>query len=133
MKESSLPEALATKLTSQPNAEFGLTLPLQQHLASENTQFMIDLARAMKSGYTIPAAGLHIATRFFHLKCYVHYDRLLIHTASYLLASKLKNVECRLKNLCHCYYNTVQDRTPDFHQPYNEDKFKAIKNQLSIY
>ena len=94
---------------------------------------MIDLARSMKSGYTIPAAGMHIATRFFHLKCYVHYDRLLILTASYLLASKLKNVECRVKNLCHCYYNTIQEKMGDIHQPYNEDRFKSIKDQLSIY
>lgn len=32
-------------LANNINAEFGLTLELQAHLASQNTQFMIDIAR----------------------------------------------------------------------------------------
>ena len=86
----------------------------------------------MRSGYTVPSAALQIATRFFHLKCYVHYDRLLILTASYLLASKLKNVECRIKALCNCFHSAVQTKTHQM-DPYNEEKFKKIKNYISIY
>lgn len=32
-------------LANNTNAEFGLTLELQAHLASQNTQFMIDIGR----------------------------------------------------------------------------------------
>jgi hypothetical protein len=51
----------------------------------------------MKFGYTVPTLALHIATIFFHKKSFIHYDRLLILAASFLLASKLKSIDCRLK------------------------------------
>jgi len=65
----------------------------------------------MKFSYTIPTLALHIATHFFHLKSYVHYDRLLILAASVLLASKLKNIDCRLKNICNSFYNAVLNKS----------------------
>lgn len=105
-------------LANNTNAEFGLTLELQQHLASQNTQFMIDIAREMKFGYTVPTLALHISTLFFHKKSYIHFDRLLILSASFLIASKLKSIDCRIKALCNSLYNIVNYRTNGM-EPFN--------------
>ena len=114
------------------NAEFGLTQQLQAHLASQNAQFMIDIAREMKFGYSVPTLALHISTLFFHKKSYIHYDRLLILTASFLLASKLKNIDCRLKALCNSFYNIINFRTNGT-EPFNVEKMKKLREYISIY
>lgn len=119
-------------MANNPNGSFGLTLPLQQHLASENAQFIIELAREMKTSYSIPTLALHIATVFFHKKSYIHFDRYLILTASYLLASKIKNMDCKLKNLCNVFYNVISRKTMGV-EPYNEEKMKKLKEHISIY
>jgi hypothetical protein len=106
-------------LGTNANAEFGLTQELQAHLASQNAQFMMDIAREMKFGYSVPTLALHISTLFFHKKSYIHYDRLLILSASFLLASKLKNIDCRLKALCNSFYNIINFRTNGT-EPFNE-------------
>jgi hypothetical protein len=120
-------------LANNPNGSFGLTLPLQQHLASENAQFIIELAREMKTSYSIPTLALHIATVFFHKKSYIHFDRYLILTASYLLASKIKNMDCRLKSLCNALYNVISRKAMMGVEPFNEEKMKKLKEYISIY
>jgi hypothetical protein len=105
---------------------------MQRMLACENTQFMIDLARELKFSYTIPSLALHISTLFFHKKSYMHFDRLLILTASLLLSSKLKNIDCRLKSLCNSFYNVVTHKTNSI-EPFNEEKMKKLKDVISIY
>jgi hypothetical protein len=102
---------LESELANNINGEFGLTLELQQHLASENAQFIIELARDLKTSYSIPTLALHIATVFFHKKSYIHFDRFIILTASYLLASKVKSMDYRLKNLCNAFYNVITRKT----------------------
>lgn len=120
-------------MANNPNGSFGLTLLLQQHLASENAQFIIELAREMKTSYSIPTLALHIATVFFHKKSYIHFDRYLILTASYLLASKIKNMDCRLKNLCNALYNVISRKAMMGVEPFNEEKMKKLKEYISIY
>lgn len=119
-------------LAKNLNGEFGLTLELQRMLACENTQFMIELSRELKLSYTIPSLSLQIATLFFQRRSYIHFDRLLILTASLLLASKLRNHDCRLKSLCNSFYNVVIHRTHST-EPFNEDKMKKLKEYISIY
>jgi|JI10StandDraft_1071094.scaffolds.fasta_scaffold955803_1 hypothetical protein len=119
-------------LASNSNGFFGLTLELQRHLASENTQFIIELARDLKISYSIPTLALHIATLFFHKKSYIHFDRYLVLTASYLLASKVKNMDCRLKNLCNAFHNVITHKTMGI-EPFNEEKMKKLKEHISIY
>jgi hypothetical protein len=81
----------------------------------------------MNISYTIPSLALHISQIFFQKKCYLFYDRFLILTASFALASKLKDMDCRLKSLCHSFYNIISRMTMNF-EPYNEDKMKKIKD-----
>ena len=76
--------------------------------------------------------ALHIATLFFHKKSYIHFDRFVILTASYLLASKIKNMDCRLKSLCNALYNVLTRKTLGA-EPFNEEKMKKLKEQISIY
>ena len=85
----------------------------------------------MKISYTIPSLALHISQIFFQKKCYLFYDRFLILTASFALASKLKDMDCRLKQVCHSYYNIISRMTMCF-EPFNEDKMKKIKDEICI-
>lgn len=87
----------------------------------------------MKTSYSIPTLALHIATVFFHKKSYIHFDRYLILTASYLLASKIKNMDCRLKNLCNALYNVISRKAMMGVEPFNEEKMKKLKEYISIY
>lgn len=121
-----------SELANNSNGSFGLTLQLQQHLASENAQFIIELARDLKTSYSIPTLALHIATVFFHKKSYIHFDRYIILTASYLLASKIKNMDCRLKSLCNALYNVINRKTMGA-EPFHEEKMKKLKEHISIY
>jgi hypothetical protein len=119
-------------LGSNINSNFGLNLELQNHLACQNVQFMIDLSRDLKCSYSIPTLALHISTIFFHKKSYLHYDRFIILTACYLLASKIKNMDCRVKNLCNALHNVITRKTMSV-EPFNEDKMKKLKEHISIY
>lgn len=120
------------KLAKNSNFDFGLTLEIQRLFACENVAFIIELTREMKISYTIPSLALQISINFFHKKCYVHYDRFIILTACLLLASKLKNIECRVKFLCNGFYNVISRATNNI-EPFNEEKMKKIKDQISIY
>ena len=82
-------------------------MQIQQHLACENAQFIIELARDLKTSYSVPTLALHISTVFFNKKSYIHFDRFIVLTASYLLATKIKSMDYRLKNLCNALYNVV--------------------------
>lgn len=108
-----------SELSSNTNTSFGLTHELQDHLACENVQFMIELSRDLKTSYSIPTLALHICSIFFHKKSYLHFDRFLILTAGYLLASKIKNMDCRVKNLCNALYNIITRKTMSV-EPFNE-------------
>ncbi len=46
----------------------------------------------MKISYTIPSLALHISQIFFQKRCYLFYDRFIILTACFALASKLKDL-----------------------------------------
>ena len=72
----------------------------------------------MKISYTIPSLALHISHIFFQKKCYLFYDRYLILTAAFALASKLKDMDCRLKSVCNCYYNIISRMMISF-DPFN--------------
>jgi hypothetical protein len=37
-----------------------------------------------------------------------------------------------LKNICSCFYNVMSRITMNY-EPYNEEKMKKIKNQISIH
>ena len=120
------------ELGSNPNTTFGLNGELQDHLASENTQVMVELSRELKTSYSIPSLALHIASRFFHKRSYLSYDRFLILAACYLLASKIKNMDCRVKNLCNALHSVIARKTMSV-EPFNEEKMKRLKEHISIY
>lgn len=121
-----------SELAANPNGEFGFTLEAQRLLACENAQFTISLARELKFSYTIPTLALQISSAFFQRKSYLEFDRLLVLTASMLLASKLKNMDCRLKSLCNCFYNVVSHKS-SLMEPFSEEKMKKLKEFISIY
>lgn len=121
-----------SELAANPNGEFGMSMATQRLLACENAQFIISLARELKFSYTIPTLALQISTVFFQRKSYMHYDRLLMLAASMLLASKLKNLDCRLKSLCNCFYNVVSQKG-NLMEPFSEEKMKKLKEYVSIY
>ncbi len=78
-------------------------------MANGNTQFIIRLANAkeLKLSYSMPTIALQIAAKFFHLKCYIHYDRFLILAACLLLATKIKDMEMKIKNLCFAFHSVM--------------------------
>lgn len=120
-------------ITSNLNSQFGLTADLQRLLASQNTQFVINLCRELKiNSYSVPSLAMHIATVFFHKKCYLNFDRFVLLAACLLLASKLKSMDVRFKNLCNSFYNVIGSKSHN-PQPYNEEKMKKLKEYISIY
>ena len=121
-----------SELANNLNATFGLNGELQNHLACQNAQFVIEISRDLKTSYSIPTLALHISTTFFHKKSYLNYDRFLILTASYLLASKIKNMDCRVKNLCNAMNNVITRKNIN-PEPYNEERMKRLKDHISVY
>lgn len=79
-------------------------------MANGNAQFAIDLARHMKISYSIPTIALQIASRFFHVKCYINYDRFMVILASIVLAFKLKYMEFRVSDLVYSFYTVMSFR-----------------------
>ena len=102
-------------------------------MANGNTQFIIDLANSkeLKLSYTLPTIALEIAAKFFHLKCYINYDRFVILAACLLLATKFKDMEMKLKNLCFAFH-TVMNRLSQSSVPVDENRIKVIREQIII-
>lgn len=96
-------------------------------LANGNTQFMIELAKELKFSYTLPTIALQMAAKFFHIRCYINYDRFIILTACLLLAAKLKDMDLRVKNICYAFYTTINNRSQS-HEPYDEEKLRKIRD-----
>ena len=89
------------------NSEFGINMDVQKGIANGNTQFIIDLTNSKElklTTYTLPTTALQIAAKFFHIKCYINYDRFLVLAACFLLATKIKDMEVKLKNLCFAFH-----------------------------
>jgi hypothetical protein len=104
-------------------------------LTNGNAQFVIDIALEMKLGHSITALALQIAIFFFQKRCYVHHDRFIILAASLLLATKLKDVDSRLRLLCNVFHKIINRQTsmgnnfmgnPEA-DLYTEDKYKRLK------
>ena len=96
------------------NSEFGINVDVQKAMANGNTQFIIDLTNSKElkfTTYTLPTAALHIAAKFFHIKCYINYDRFLVLAACFFLAAKLKDMEVKLKNLCFAFHSVMSKIT----------------------
>lgn len=111
-------------------------------LTNGNAQFVIDIALEMKLGHSITALSLHIATIFFQRRCYVHHDRFIILTASVLLATKLKDLDSRLRMLCSVFHKIINRQNvlnmgnslmgnPEA-DLYTEDKYKRLKEEIMI-
>lgn len=109
------------------NSEYGINSAVQMSMANGNVQFAIDIARHMKISYSIPTIALQIASRFFHLRCYIHYDRFMIILASMVLAFKLKYMEFRISDMVYSFYSVMSFRCQT-NEPYDENKQKRIKN-----
>jgi hypothetical protein len=115
------------ELNTNINTEYGFDYQVLSVIINGNAEFMIDLARSTKMSYTIPSLALNIVNIFFQKKAYIFYDRYLILTAAFVLATKLKDIDCRLKSVCHCYYNVISNLTGSF-EPFTEEKMKRIKD-----
>lgn len=79
----------------------------------------------------MPTIALQIAAKFFHLKCYIHYDRFLILAACLLLATKIKDMEMKIKNLCFAFHSVMCELTSSS-IPVDENIIEAIRNQIII-
>jgi hypothetical protein len=93
---------------------------------------MIDLARLTKMSYTIPSLALHIVNIFFQKKAYILYDRYLILSAAFFLATKLKDIDLKLSSVCKNYYTIIENLTTNF-EPLNEEKMNRIRDSICIY
>jgi len=96
-------------------------------LANGNSQFALDIARELKISYSIPTIALQISARFFHLRCYINYDRFIIVLACIILAHKLKYMEFRIKDIVFGFYKVINYRTAN-NEPFDEKKLHHIKN-----
>ena len=104
-------------------------------LTNGNAQFVIDIALEMKIGHSITALALQIGIIFFQKKCYVHHDRFIVLAASLLLATKLKDVDSRLRLLCNVFHKIITRQTALGNtfmgnsevDIYTEDKYKRLK------
>jgi hypothetical protein len=88
-------------------------------MANSNVQFAIDIARDLKISYSIPTIALQIAARFFHLRCYVNYDRFMVILGCIILAFKLKYMDFRLKEIVFSFYKIMSFRC-QVSEPINE-------------
>lgn len=61
----------------------------------------------IKMGYSVPCLAMHISNNFYNKKSYVNYDRFIMLAGSLLLASKLRDINCRIKDFCHAFYNVI--------------------------
>jgi hypothetical protein len=115
------------------NSEFGLNEQIQRELTNGNAQFIIDLSRSLQppTGYSVPCLAIHIATVFFNKKSYVNYDRFMILAGALLLASKMKDVNCRIRDFCSSFYNVIS-KVNRSNEPYNEAKMQLIKDQICV-
>lgn len=95
-------------------------------LANSNVQFALDISRELKISYSIPTIALQIIARFFHLRCYINYDRFMILLAAMILGFKLKYMEFRIKDLVFGFYKVMNYRTGS-NEPFDEKKLQRIK------
>jgi hypothetical protein len=79
-------------------------------MANSNVQFAIEMARDLKISYSIPTIALQIAARFFHLRCYVNYDRFMVILGCMILAFKLKYMDFRLNEIVFSFYTVMSFR-----------------------
>lgn len=100
-------------------------------MANGNTQFAIDMSKNMKISYTIPTIALQIAARFFHLRCYIHYDRFMIMLACIVLAFKLKYMEFRFKDIIFFYLQIVNFRCQK-NDLIDEHLVNKIKDEICV-
>ena len=61
----------------------------------------------MRLGHSVASLALHISNIFFHRRAYVNFDRFVTLTACILLATKLKDMDSRLKSLCSCFHKVI--------------------------
>ncbi len=76
-------------------------------MSNGNTQFAIDISREMKMSYSIPTIALQIVNRFFHIRCYINYDRFMIILAALVLACMLKYMDFKIKDIVYSFYRVM--------------------------
>ena len=81
--------------------------------------------------YSLPTIALQIAAKFFHLKCYINHDRFIILASCLLLATKLKDMDMKLKNLCFAFHS-IMSRLTQSSTPVDENRIKTISEQIMI-
>lgn len=115
------------------NSEFGLNEQIQRELSNGNAQFIIDFVRVLQlpTGYSVPCLAMHLANYFFHRKSYVNYDRFVMLAGAVLLASKLKDLNSRIRDFCSSFYNVIS-KVNCSNEPYNEAKMQLIKDQICV-
>ena len=114
------------------NSSYGLSPEVQFAMANGNTQFIIDLSREFKYGYTIPTIALQIAAKFFHLKCYINYDRFIVLVSCLMIAAKFKDMEVNLKKLCFCTYNVINSRLRNHARTHSESDLGKLREEICI-
>lgn len=115
------------------NSEFGLNEHIQRELTNGNAQFIVELARSVapQLGYSVPCLAMQISIVFFSKKSYVNYDRFVILAGALLLASKLKDVNSRMRDFCSSFFNVIS-KVNRSTEPYNEAKMQLIKDQICV-
>ena len=96
----------------------------------------------MKLGHNITSLALHLAIAFFHRKCYVNHDRFIVLTAALLLATKLRDMDSRLKILCSRFDQVIKQQNlmtigrgmmgNSEMELYTEDKYRRLKDEITI-
>ena len=100
------------------NSEFGLNEQIQRELTNGNAQFVLELARTLSMGYSVPCLAMHMSTIFFNKKSYINFDRFVILAGALLLASKLKDVNTRIRDFGSSFY-TVISKVKGGIEPFN--------------
>ena len=113
------------------NSQFGINSEVQYAMANGNTQFIVELAREFKYNVTIPTIALQIAAKFFHLKCYINYDRFIVLVSCLMIAAKFKDMEVGLKKLCFCTYNVLSKRL-GHSKLHNEAELTRLREEICI-
>lgn len=122
-----------SELYKNINNEFGLNEQIQRELTNGNAQFIIEFSRVLQlqTGYSVPCLAMHLASAFFHRKSYVNYDRFVMLAGALLLASKLKDLNSRIRDFCSSFYQVVS-KINRSSEPYNEAKMQVIKDQICV-
>lgn len=116
------------------NTEYDIPIEIQKKLMNGNAQFIMDLAFNLKiKSYSITSVAINLCHFFFYKRCYMNYDRFAIAASCFLLASKIKDADTKMKTICFEYYkliNKIYDNK--INEMLNDNLLNKLREQICI-